>query len=289
MQEPVASVAIDLSQQVAKPLLQSILPALESGIVIHFPKHAFTPLDHELQLMTSLPIDLKKKNISYHYLTQQLGGISRQHAKASALQSLLSRYAVFAHQLITKVCPPYKHDLRWGRTSFRPTEIAGRVTSKRQDDTRVHVDAFPATPVAGERILRVFCNINPQGNARVWHLGESFPSVAERFSSQLPRYSRFKAQCLQAFQVTKTLRTPYDHYMLHLHDCMKLDDHYQQQVAKHRIDFPANSSWIVFTDQVAHAALSGQFALEQTFYLPVAAMVNPEQAPLKQLERMGLI
>lgn len=60
-------------------------------------------------------------------------------------------------------------------------------------------------------------------------------------------------------------------------------------ITKQRIDFPAHSTWLVFTDHVSHAALSGQFLLEQTFYLPVDAMVAPEKSPLKQWEGTGLL
>ena len=49
------------------------------------------------------------------------------------------------------------------RASFRPAEIAGRQTSWRKDDTRLHIDSFPASPVQGRRILRVFSNVNPLG------------------------------------------------------------------------------------------------------------------------------
>ena len=51
-----------------------------------------------------------------------------------------------------------------------------------------------------------------------------------------------------------------------------------------RFDFPALSTWVVFTDRVMHAALAGQFLLEQTFYLPVAAMQDEQYAPLRILE-----
>jgi len=73
--------------------------------------------------------------------------------------------------------------------------------------------------------------------------------------------------------------------MLHLHDRMKLDKTYQQTLAKQRVDFPPQSTWLVFTDQVSHAALSGQYLLEQTFYLPVEAMDNPTLSPLRQWEK----
>ena len=45
--------------------------------------------------------------------------------------------------------------------------------------------------------------------------------------------------------------------------------------------------WLVFTDQVLHAALGGEFALEQTFHLDIAEMAEPERAPVKVLERLS--
>ena len=54
----------------------------------------------------------------------------------------------------------------------------------------------------------------------------------------------------------------------------------------HEALFAAGSSWLCFTDQVVHAALAGQYALEHTFYLPVEAMAEPDNSPLRILERM---
>ena len=36
-------------------------------------------------------------------------------------------------------------------------------------------------PVQGRRLLRVFCNVNPRGEPRVWELGEPFDAVVQRF------------------------------------------------------------------------------------------------------------
>src|SRR5262249_30381234 len=148
-----------------------------------------------------------------------------------------------------------------------------------------HIDSFPATPVNGRRILRVFSNINPYHEPRVWHLGEPFQQVLTRFAADIPNYNCVHAKLLHLIKATKTLRSAYDHYQLTLHDKMKLCDDYQRTVNKQRIDFPAHSTWIVYTDQVSHAALSGQFLLEQTFYLPVSAMANPALSPLRLWER----
>ena len=74
--------------------------------------------------------------------------------------------------------------------------------------------------------------------------------------------------------------------MLQLHDRMKEDDEFQRSSAQTAIDFPAGSTWLAFTDQVSHAAMSGQYQLEQTFMLPVEAMSDPQRSPLRVLERI---
>lgn len=267
----------------------SALSALESGKVAYFPVYTFPlhPLEHS-QLLTANLLDGKHKNISFDYQTQRLGGLRLKNNLAilpGTLKSFMQRYALFARELIDTVFPQYQKALEWGRTSYRPAEIKGRSSSKRKDDTRLHIDSFPATPVNGRRILRVFCNINPQAEPRVWHLGEPFFQAMTRFSTTIPAYNRLIAKFLHLIGATKTLRSAYDHYQLNLHDQMKLSDDYQQTVAKLRFDFAAQSTWVVFTDQVSHAALAGQFLLEQTFYLPIEAMANPALSPLKQWEK----
>ncbi len=273
-------------QELTNTHQQQAMHALENGNILYFPIYAFQPNAEEQNLLSEQVLDGKHKNISYDYRQDRLAGL-QSNAEVSLkndMQLFMKRFALFAKALIDSTLPKYQQAIRWGRTSYRPAEIRGRKTSKRKDDTRLHVDSFPSTPVNGHRILRVFSNINPYGEARVWHVGESFAKVMQKFAPELPRYNLIQAHLFQLIKATKTLRSPYDHYMLQLHDKMKLNDHYQQTVIKQRIEFPAQSTWIVFTDQVSHAALSGQFLLEQTFYLPVSAMDNPELSPLKHWE-----
>jgi hypothetical protein len=68
---------------------------------------------------------------------------------------------------------------------------------------------------------------------------------------------------------------------------MKADDRYQSEVSQTKLAIPPGATWACFTDSVSHAAISGQFAFEQTFYLPVSAMQNPAASPLKVLERLS--
>lgn len=268
---------------------QAALAALESGQVVFFPTLCFTlPQEQADQLLCESMLDGKHKNISFDNQSKKLGGLKPALAStdfAGHLRDFMQDYAHYAKTLVDTLFPLYQQDIIWGRTSYRPAEIRGRASSKRKDDTRVHVDSFAASPVNGLRILRVFCNVNPYGEPRVWHLGEAFEDVAKRFAPRMPKYNRTLARLLHKIKVTKRVRSAYDHYQLRLHDGMKLDEGYQSQLSKTRVDFPAHSTWLVFTDQVSHAALGGQYLLEQTFYLPVDAMAEPEQSPLRFWER----
>lgn len=274
-----------LTQMIDDINTQESVKQLESGKVLFFPEYFYSYMDPSL--MSEAILDGKHKNVSYDFKKNKLGGYNKNTVHLEGkLRPLMRGYAEFAHHLIQVVLPDYVPSLEWGRTSFRPAQISGRASSKRKDDTRLHVDSFPASPVNGMRILRVFCNVNPDNEPRVWNLGEPFNKVLDRFGPKIPEYSKMKAKFLHLVKATKSLRSPYDHYMLHLHDTMKLDDNYQKEVNKIQFDFPAQSTWIVFTDHVSHAALSGQFLLEQTFYLPVEKMVQPEMAPLNQFRKI---
>jgi hypothetical protein len=199
---------------------------------------------------------------------------------------MMRRFAISCKELLVNLLPPYRASLVQSRASFRPVEIAGRRTSWRKDDTRLHIDSFPSSPVQDKRILRIFSNVNPDGRGRSWRLGESFESVAARHVASLSAPVWGVSGLLRLCGVTKSRRSAYDHFMLQIHDRMKADLDYQSKVDQTAYDFPPGSTWIAFTDQVSHAAMTGQYCFEQTFYLPVASMRDPSQAPLRILERL---
>src|SRR6267378_3090517 len=91
--------------------------------------------------------------------------------------------------------------------------------------------------------------------------------ISTRRASRAPGAWESEAQLLRALRVTKRSRSEYDHLMLQLHDRVKADTGYQQQAPQQRIDFPVGSTWIVFSDQVLHAAMRGQFVMEETLML----------------------
>jgi hypothetical protein len=265
---------------------QDALKRLELGQIILFPELPFLLTASEKKFLSPDYAHPRAKNISFNPLTHKIRCAQCDGEDYQNLKNMLVRFAHSADNMVRKLFPTYASALQTGRTSYRPVEIAGRVSSYRKDDTRLHVDAFPATPNQGKRILRVFANINPAGGARVWRVGEPFPEVAKRFIPTVSKQFFGKAALLNVLRLTKGLRTEYDHLMLQIHDRMKANLSYQKSAPQQEVHFTPGNTWIVQTDQVSHAAMAGQFVLEQTFYLPVHAMANPDLSPLRTLEKM---
>ncbi|MGZ4981863.1 MAG: Kdo hydroxylase family protein, partial [Methylobacter sp.] len=260
--------------------------ALEEGDVLFFPQLGFSIEDVERQFL-SPGIVGKSKNVSFDISTGKLRGSTVGETEIRLLQAMMQRFAAYSNDLLFNLLPHYKAKLAEPRTSFRPVEIAKRPTSWRKDDTRLHVDSFPSMPVRDNRILRVFSNVNPHGQGRLWRLGEPFEKVASRYLPSLSNPIWGSRQLLQLCGITRSRRSLYDHFMLQLHDRMKADLDYQRSAEQINYEFPAGSTWITFTDQVSHAVMAGQYLLEQTFYLPVTSMMNPSGAPLRILERLS--
>ncbi|MBX6420758.1 MAG: Kdo hydroxylase family protein [Nevskia sp.] len=260
---------------------------LETGKVLYLPRLAFELRPEERHFLDPRWSDPKSKNISYDPADGRLKGARGNDADLRALRALIERFHRQALGLIQRLAPGYAAHLRGARASFRPQPVAGRATSWRKDDTRLHVDAFPSRPNHGERILRVFANVNPRGEPRVWRVGEPFEALARRFMPQLSKPLPGSAALLAALRITKSRRSRYDHYMLELHDRMKADPDYQQHAPQETIAFPPGCTWICFSDQTSHAALSGQYLFEQTVHLPVAGMYDPARSPLRVLERLA--
>ena len=258
--------------------------ALEAGSIIVFPHLSFGLEAEELKFLDPHSVH-GAKNVSFNPATGKVGGTTAEGTALDELRGLLDRFSRTTGVLVRALFPSYAPAVQHGRASLRPVEIAGRATSWRADDTRLHVDAFPSLPMKGRRILRVFSNINPSGQPRVWKVGgSSFDTVARRFQSSLrpPVWGSHLGMYL--VRMTKDLRSPYDHYMLQLHDRMKADSDYQAEPDHVTHSFPAGSTWMAYTDQVPHAALAGIHQLEQTFYVPVSSLRNEASAPLRVLE-----
>lgn len=265
--------------------VSSAARALEEGRIVFCPRLLFDLSESERRFLTPACLNGKSKNVSYRPQTGALQGTSATGADRDNLLAMLRRYHEQATAFLNAICPDYRSNLTAGFTSFRPAQIAGRASSWRKDDTRLHVDAFPSRPLQGLRILRVFSNVNPL-EPRHWRVGEPFEDIARTFLPKIKPQLPGSAWLLQTAHITKTRRSPYDHLMLGIHDGMKADEVYQEESRQTPLAIPPGATWACFTDSVSHAAMSGQFCFEQTFYLPVNGMQSPAKSPLKVLERL---
>ncbi len=262
---------------------ETAVRAIEDGGVLVLPQVRFQLTERERRFLSPEWSDGRAKNIS-------LDGTRLKGARGSAedlaeMMAMVARFAQNAADLVVTLFPRYAPFVQRARTSFRPQPAVGRSVSWRKDDSRLHVDAFPSRPNHGERILRVFSNVNPAAD-RVWRVGEPFEAVARTFLPRIRNPLPGSAAVLAALMVTKRPRSAYDHLMLGLHDRAKEDLAYQRDCAQQVVRFAPGTTWICFSDQVMHAAVSGQYMLEQTIHLPLAALYDVSRAPLAVLERL---
>ena len=271
--------------KITKAKSQEAIAALEGGFAICLPNLPFVLTEDETKFLSQRWSDQKSKNISLRP-RGGLRGARGSDADLVALRAMIQRYADQATQLVSALFPDYIPNLTTANTSFRPFEVNGRVSSYRKDDKRLHTDAFPSNPTQGTRLLRVFNNVNPHGRPRVWRVGEPFEDMANKFLPNARPMWPGQAWLMYRLGITKRERTPYDQLMLQLHDLVKADMDYQRNSPQQTLNLMPGTTWIVYSDQVLHAVMSGQYMMEQTFHLPADALYRPETSPLKVLERM---
>jgi hypothetical protein len=267
--------------------LQSII---ERGGVVACPSLAFAVTDDERAFFDASLADDQRKSIYIRPGRDGITGTKASGATRDAVAAMIGRYAESSHALIDGLFPGYRARSHATGTSFRPRAIgdlsSGKALSWRKDDTRLHVDAFPSNPTHGDRILRVFCNVHPTTMPRGWRVGESFTSMATRFLPRTRDLPPGGAWLMHRLGITKRPRSAYDHLMLQLHDLAKSDLDYQRTCPQQAVDFLPGTTWICFSDQVMHAAMSGQFMFEQTYRLPLSVIADVEASPLRTLERL---
>lgn len=264
---------------------------LERGQVLFFRSMPFDFPEDDRQFLLSQKQTGSRfhKNISYRPAADLLKGVDADSEDRERLHRVMRGFSREVTGFVAKFLAPYAGQIKLDYASFRPLEEQGRDLPLHKRNDLLHVDAFPTRPTWGGRILRVFVNINPSVS-RVWNVGEPFHVFAPRLvqDGKITAPHRNAGAALAGIAAKLGLpvrpRSRYDQFMLYLHDWLKENGEFQKDSAKREVLFPPGSCWMVFTDGVPHAAMSGQFALEQTFIVPTQALVSPEVAPVRVLE-----
>jgi 3-deoxy-D-manno-oct-2-ulosonic acid (Kdo) hydroxylase len=270
---------------------------LEAGNILFLPVSPIpiSPEDRELLLGRKQAGSAYHKNIAYRPAEDRVTGLdASEQNDAEVLRRILKDFSTSAVQFLGQFLTPYAGKWKLDYASYRPIEEKGRPARLHARNDLLHFDSFPTRPTNGSRILRFFVNLNPAQD-RVWLTSQTFEAFGPHYAqvgnllgkvggNPVSRGLRATARTLR---LPFGARPPYDEFMHRCHNAMKEDAAFQQNTPKNQWEFPPNSAWMVFTDSVSHAVLSGQYALEQTFLIPQSALVEPQKSPLAMLEKMA--
>jgi len=268
---------------------------LERGNILYFPRtpFAFPEEDRDLLRSTALSSSSHHKNVAYRPAEDKVTGFDPAAVPdPGKLRGVMRSYSERALAFLWKLLPRYMEKARIDFASFRPQEEEGRDLPTKKRNDLLHVDAFPTRPTRGDMILRFFTNIHPV-KARVWMTSDPMGALAPRYAKGAglqdvaahPNGS-LASRVLGAFGGVDAKRSPYDRFMLGFHDYLKFNNEYQSNCAKYRFEFPPDSTWMVFTDVVPHAVLSGRYALEQTVIVSRESLAARENAPIEILQTL---
>jgi hypothetical protein len=292
-----ARLTVDL-QDARGPASEELCARLESGDILFFPTTPtpLDPADQEFLLGQKQSEAAIFKNVSYRPGQDLLRGVATEDAAArQRVHQIMRGYSQAAVDFMARFLPGYARDWKVDFASFRPIEEQGRKIKLRARNDLLHFDNFPSRPSHGDRLLRIFTNINPT-RPRVWVTSGNFEELAWAYGGKvgLPHrpthMSRLRSHALRALSgvgLPVVDRPPYDQFMLRFHHYLKQDAAFQRDCPKDRWEFPPNSAWMCFTDAVSHACLSGQYMMEQTFIVRRGSLARPDVAPISILERMA--
>lgn len=277
--------------------------ALERGAIVFFPE---TPVPvpnarDQAFLRRELGAALNLKNVSYHAEADLVRGLS-DPALAERTRAILVDHSRRVETFLRNALPEFTRSWTLGTCSFRPVQERGRNLKPHASNELVHIDAGAYGATRGDRILRFFVNLNPDED-RVWATKGAFPDLYARFgeaaglrsASAGPalapgRLDRLRSRLLRqlasaGWPLARMIdSSPYDRVMRRFHNYMKDTPEFQADPTGHElIRFPPFSAWMVLTDMVSHASVSGQYALVTTGIVPLANCRFPELAPFNIL------
>ncbi len=283
----------------------TIAEALEANRIVFYPLCPIPlPSAADLHYLRSdLPARLRLKNVSYHPEADRVTGVDANPAERERLRGILAGHLHAVSAYLREQIDYLTKDWTIGTCSFRPIQERGRGLKPHASNELVHVDAGAYGATDGDRILRFFVNVS-ESEDRIWATKGPIDDIVARFGREAglidaagrlalpidkgaPDHLRSAILRLLArvHPLARVLdSTPYDRAMRRLHNYMKDNPSFQSDPRGHEeLRFGPGSAWMVFTDGLSHASLSGQFALVTTLILRRRHMRHPQFAPFNVL------
>ncbi len=283
-----------------------IADELEQGNIIYFPECPIPlPGEHELQFIRDeLPTRLALKNVSYHPEADTVRGLDAEPETMDRVHKILTFHSKEVDAFLKKIIPSLTAGWTIGTCSFRPIQEQERDLKPHASNELIHFDAGAYGATNGDRILRFFVNVNPHED-RVWATKGAFPEIYRRCGSEAgvrendPGKNYLQKKFLDHLRtgIVRGLKksglkmahvldsSPYDRCMRKFHNYMKDTPEFQRRDAYYQqIRFRPFSAWMVFTDMLSHASVSGQHAFVDTHLVPLANCRLAELAPINILK-----
>ncbi|HEY5666746.1 MAG TPA: Kdo hydroxylase family protein [Gammaproteobacteria bacterium] len=279
---------------------EEVEDALEAGRVVFFPRCPIDlPPEQDIEwLRSGLDANLKAKNLSYHPESDSVPRFDADAKTRIRVENMLRDHGKRVAEFWHRVLPDFMPGATLGTTSFRPVEEKGRNLKARSSNELIHIDAGAYGATNGARILRFFVNVHPERD-RVWGTKGSFeqlmqrnpelwaaakggkPHVPTRKGALDHLYSGLVGAASKVYPLFRVIdSSPYDRSMRRIHNYMKETPSFKQDESDFQeVRFPPFSAWMVFTDGISHAALTGQYAFISTALIPLENSRSLDRTP----------
>ena len=274
---------------------------LESGQILYLPRSPVYLSDEDRHYLVSLRQDDSRlhKNISYRPAEGMLRGFaSSDTAETDRMRGILRAYSDGTTRLLTGC----SRRMRANGRSISPASGRSKSRGATCRCTSATICCTSTPFPAGRRAALGFCAASRTSIRLSRACGSRpmrFPVLAATLRPRL-RIGAVRRSAIGGASVVGSARprgeanagaegaeySPYDRFMLRFHDYLKENEKFQQGPHKVQLEFAPGSTWIVFTDSVPHAVLSGRFALEQTYLVNEGAMTCSQCFPLRILEKI---
>ena len=263
---------------------------LEAGQVLQYTDAPFVlPNSEDLEYLRSREMPGRNSgNVIYNPADRTIEGWSGPHFEAERVARICADFSENICDWLCELLPEYHGGMSAGYVGIRLQEEATHCANLAARTDLLHLDYSPMRPTSGQRVLRLYVNINPI-EPRIWVTSEGFSTLLERYErcSSIPQRTQddwcSPDRSLARLWGREPVRSHYDQFMRRLSRFLKEDDAFQEFAPRRLWHFQPGEAWLLFTDGLSHAVLRGQYALEHTFYISPEVLEDFSSSPLGQL------